>query len=294
MMFLIVLLVIIIIALIFSSKSLNEYLANQKISGKFEEKEFKLLEFNVENGGMNIDFSKVLEAIKLADADVVAIEEGYRNMPTIAKAAKYKYHDTKMQILSKYPIYRPADPKHHFFRYIEIAPGRLIVVANVHLTDEPYGPNALRAGMPFTKLTKLEKETRLVELEKHIDILPGIADSGVPVFLTGDFNVPSFLDCKKGQKCFDWPVSKHLRQIGFQDSYRVVHPDPNKDHGHTWWVDREKVRGWNPTPDDIHDRIDFIYCAGPVKVLDSRVIGEDDVSPWPSDHRAVLSTFVLK
>ncbi len=251
----------------------------------------KLMEFNIENGGVMVDFDKVVEIITKTNADVVAIEEGYKNIPMIAKACKYPHHDTKMQILSKFPIYVPHDPKHNIFRYIEISPGKLIVVSNIHLTDEPYGPNALRAGTSFKTLTKLEKETRLIELEKHIKILPEIAKSGVPVFLTGDFNVPSHLDCQ-GKNCFVWPVSKHLQTIGFRDSFRDVN-DSKKVHGNTWWVDREKIRGWNPGPEDIHDRIDFIYAAGPSKTLSSKVIGEDDFSPWPSDHRAVVSTFAI-
>lgn len=290
-LFIILILVIILVAFYKS-----EHLVN--ITGGFEPVTIKLMEFNIENGGVMVDFSKVVEIIVKSNADIVALEEGYKNVPMFAKACKYPYHDTKMQILSKFPIYKPHDPKHHIFRYIEVSPGRLIVVSNVHLTDEPYGPNALQAGTSFQKLTKLEKETRLIELEKHIQILPEIAESGVPVFLTGDFNVPSHLDCtpameKEGKKCFDWPVSKHLKKIGFKDSFREINKNPRTVHGHTWWVDREKIRGWNPGPEDIHDRIDFIYYAGPVTTIDSKVIGEKEFSPWPSDHRAVMSTFRL-
>lgn len=290
--FLVFMLLLIIAFIVYPREGLNQQIRKLGgIEGGFDSIDIKIMEFNVENGGMANDFKKVVAAIKLGNADIVAVEEGYRNIPTIAQACGYKYHDTNMQILSRFPIYRPADLRHNFFRYIEVSPGRLIVLSNVHLTDEPYGPNALRAGTSFKKLTKLEKETRLIELEKHIKILPEIAESGVPVFLTGDFNVPSHLDCVKGRPCFDWPVSKHLKSIGFRDSFREANPSASKVPGHTWWVDREKIRGWNPGPEDIHDRIDFIYVSGPAKTIASRVIGEADVSPWPSDHRAVLSTF---
>jgi hypothetical protein len=48
----------------------------------------------------------------------------------------------------------------------------------------------------------------------------------------------------------------------------------------------------------VHDRIDFVYAAGDVTTLESRIVGEKRnrlvdvaVDPWPSDHRAVVSTF---
>jgi len=49
-----------------------------------------------------------------------------------------------------------------------------------------------------------------------------------------------------------------------------------------------------------HDRIDFVYYKGKgVNVTDAKVIGENEenadivVSPYPSDHRAVVATFTL-
>ena len=57
------------------------------------------------------------------------------------------------------------------------------------------------------------------------------------------------------------------------------------------------------SPDDPtthHDRIDFVYFKGRgVTVTDVKVIGENDenadivVTPYPSDHRAVVATFTL-
>ena len=48
------------------------------------------------------------------------------------------------------------------------------------------------------------------------------------------------------------------------------------------------------------DRIDFVWAAGPSQTLSSRVVGDGDpmsdvvVEPWPSDHRAVVSTFTVE
>jgi hypothetical protein len=95
---------------------------------------------------------------------------------------------------------------------------------------------------------------------------------------------------------FTWPVSRAVVDAGFRDTWRAAHPDPVATPGLTWWAPR-------PSAEDVYtdadpaDRIDFLYAAGPVRVLDSTLIGEAgardvslSVTPWPSDHRAVLST----
>ena len=62
---------------------------------------------------------------------------------------------------------------------------------------------------------------------------------------------------------------------------------------------------WTPVskpdnPKDHHDRIDFVYSKGKqVSVLNAEIVGENKknadivVSPYPSDHRAVVCTFKL-
>ena len=81
-----------------------------------------------------------------------------------------------------------------------------------------------------------------------------------------------------------------MLNLGFTDSFRAMRPDEVNDKAHTW----------TPEYDIIHDRIDFIHFKGTgVTVTDSQVVGEDSlkaeyiISPWPSDHRAVVSTFIL-
>ena len=100
-------------------------------------------------------------------------------------------------------------------------------------------------------------------------------------------------------------MSTKLLSLGFHDSYRDAYPDPLKDPGITWPAHRPKVAAWagNPTRKDFKDRsdrIDYIYTDGPSKTLASEIVGEKtdpgaslSVTPWPSDHRAVLSTFQI-
>ncbi len=268
---------------------------NVQLGGAEKNKKIKFMQFNIENGGTLIDFSKVIKIIKSTDADIVAIEEANGNMHQIAKESGYPYYDHRTQIMSHYPIINPSDA-HGIYVLIEIEPNKVIAVSNVHLPSDPYGPEELHKGESHRKVTKLEKSLRLYALQKQIKTLPKLFKKNIPVFLAGDFNTPSHLDCKAiEEKCFIWPISLTLEKLGFRDSYRELYPNPNKHHGYTWWADRPKVKDdWNPSPSDKHDRIDFIYTAGPTKTNSFKIIGENDMRPWPSDHRAIVSEFSVK
>jgi hypothetical protein len=87
-----------------------------------------------------------------------------------------------------------------------------------------------------------------------------------------------------------WPTSLATVNAGFRDSYRIIHPDEVAAVGNTW----TPIPGAN----EVHDRIDFVYSAGTgLTTTNSQLVGESAtkadivVSPYPSDHRAVVSTF---
>src|SRR6185312_543149 len=137
--------------------------------------------------------------------------------------------------------------------------------------------------------------------QDQLGALPPLAASGMPTFLTGDFNTPSHLDWTAAVSSVrpdvpfpvDWPVSHALADAGFRDSYRAVHPDPVAVPGFTW-----TPGGPESDPREVHDRIDWVLSSGPAETLDSTVVGEaggPDVgigfTPWPTDHRGVVSTF---
>jgi hypothetical protein len=93
-----------------------------------------------------------------------------------------------------------------------------------------------------------------------------------------------------------WPTSITVTNAGFVDSYRQLHPDETTDLGYTWTT--------FATSPEVHDRIDFVYYQGdglaPIESIlvgDARMSGgvaSDLIVPgYPSDHRAVLTTFVL-
>jgi exonuclease III len=93
----------------------------------------------------------------------------------------------------------------------------------------------------------------------------------------------------------EFPTSLMMAQAGFTDSYRTVHTDEVEKPGLTWSPVYEPDH-----PDHHYMRIDYVYFKGKgLKVADARVVGEDKghadivVSPYPSDHRAVVATFSL-
>src|SRR4029077_5488596 len=153
---------------------------------------FKLMEFNIEYGGTQVDFESVPKAIRAAGADVVAIEEGYATMPKIAEALGWNYYDERTQIVSRFPLLRPADDA--LYTYVEVSPGRVVAIANEHLPSWSYGPNHVRAGMPVDKIVHVEETLRVPAVEPAIEDLSPLAADGVPSFIMGDFNTPSHLD----------------------------------------------------------------------------------------------------
>jgi endonuclease/exonuclease/phosphatase family metal-dependent hydrolase len=277
--------------------------------------QLKVMEFNIEYGGGLVSLKKTEEAIKLGGADVVGIEESYTNLPRIAKATGHSFYNSSLQILSKYPILEAAQAN-GLYALIEVQPGYVIAFCNVHLDYVAYGPTALLHKKPLDAILAKEMEVRGHALDQQYSALPALAAQGYPVFLTGDFNEPSSLDYTAAMvgsrpqvtAVVPWPVSTKLLSLGFHDSYRDANPDPVTVPGLTWPAHRPKVASWagNYTAAQFKseaDRIDYVYTAGASETLTSTIMGEQPalpntgvtliVTPWPSDHRAVVSTFEI-
>jgi hypothetical protein len=174
-------------------------------------------------------------------------------------------------------------------------------MANTHLTSDPYGPELVRDGKTLEEVLQNEKDIRLPEAQALITGLKPLIDKGIPLILTGDFNSPSPRDwtpaavAARPSPAFPvtWPVAQAFETAGFTDSFRAVHPDPVKDPGQTWTAGRPAP---SIPPKETFDRIDFTWTAN-LKPLAAQVMGEAgnpqnalSVTPWPSDHRAVLTT----
>lgn len=267
----------------------------------------RVMSFNIEWGGAHVRFANVAAAIHAADADIVGVQEPEGNLERLARDLGW-YFNRRNHIVSKYPLVDPPGGDGRFL-FVEIAPGRMVAVANMHLPSDPYGPYWLREGRPPGEVIALERRARLPQIEPVLAVLSPIHDRGVPVFLTGDFNAPSHADWTEAavgefpHRDFElaWPVSRAITQSGLRDSYREVHRDPITTPGFTWWAARPRIEDYNPSDPTDQARIDFVWFAGPVNARDSRLVGEDgardvsiSVSPWPSDHRAVVSEFEVR
>jgi endonuclease/exonuclease/phosphatase family metal-dependent hydrolase len=267
----------------------------------------RVMSFNIEWGGAHVRFESVVEAIVAARADLAGIQEPEGNLERLANALGWHYN-RRNHVISRYPLVDPPGGDGRFL-FVEVAPGQVVAIANVHLPSDPYGPHWLRQGHTEAELTALERDVRLTKIAPLIDTLAPIHARGVPVFLTGDFNSPSHEDWTEEavgrvphrEVAFAWPVSRAVAAAGFADSWRQVHPDPVAHPGFTWWAARQRIEDYNPTDPADQERIDFVWFAGPAEVRSSEIVGEEggqevaiSVSPWPSDHRAVISEFEVQ
>jgi endonuclease/exonuclease/phosphatase family metal-dependent hydrolase len=264
----------------------------------------RVMSFNIEWGGDNVSFDKVVEAVRAAGADLVGVQEAQGNIERLAAGLGWAHASRRLHVVSRFPLVEPPVGEGRYV-LVAVAPGQVAALANVHLPSDPYGPDLVRRGEGPDAVLELERALRLPEIAPLLAPLRALADAGVPVFLTGDFNAPSFRDWSPAavgtrpqlRYALDWPVSRAVEDAGFRDAFRVAHPDPVADPGLTWWARRPRIRDWNPEPADPEDRIDLLYVAGPVEVLASQVVGERatpgvaaSVDPWPTDHRGVVAT----
>jgi endonuclease/exonuclease/phosphatase family metal-dependent hydrolase len=252
--------------------------------------------------GCSAAFAKVLEAIRSSGADVIGLEEAEHSTRLIARELGW-FASERTQVISRYRLIDPPGGD-GVYVYVELGPGQVVAIANVHLPATPYGPYRVRNGATPEELDELERRVRLPAIQEQLDVLPALVSSGIPVFLAGDFNSPSHLDWTPEVTtvrpdvpfAFDWPVSRALADAGFRDSYREVHPDPVAVPGFTW-----TPGGPESVPREVHDRIDWVLASGPARAVESDLVGERGgpdvdiaVHPYPSDHRGVASTFVVR
>jgi endonuclease/exonuclease/phosphatase family metal-dependent hydrolase len=264
-------------------------------------------EWNLETGQWCVDpagcpetMGHVVSTIEASDADVVGLQEGTANECVIADRLGW-YCEPRLQLISRFPLIDPPGAN-GAYALAEVTSGRFVAISNVHLPSDPYGPYWVRDGESLAAVLDLERSTRLPAIQRELDVLPELADAGMPVFLTGDFNSPSHLDWTPAVGAVReevrypvvWPVSAALAAAGFRDSYREVHPDPVAAPGFTW----TPPGTLESVPDEVHDRIDWVLVQGPAETLETQLVGEaggPDVDierdPYPTDHRGVVSTF---
>ena len=272
-----------------------------------EKTSVRVMTFNIEWGGDHVSFDNVIETIRLSEADVVGIQEAEGNLDRLASGLGWHY-DRRNYTVSRYPL---LDPPGADGRYVlvEVTPGRVMALANLHLPSDPYGADLVRDGAePLTVLAN-ERQVRLPALSPYLGTLPGLVESDMPVIVTGDFNSPAHTDWTEamiGKRpflnyAFSWPVTVAMENAGFSDAWRVIYPNPATNPGLTWWAGRPPLESYAPGENDAEDRIDYIWFAGPAAPQAAFIAGEVNgpevslaVSPWPSDHRAMFADFEIE
>jgi exodeoxyribonuclease-3 len=286
--------------------------------------EITVMSFNVWGGGANEGkpIDETVAAIRAAGADVVGVQETRLEGPdctaeacpaqgpsvaaALAEALGYFVHEQTAAndalwanaILSRWPI---SDPTENDLGVTIDVDGTPVRVLNIHLDDAPYQPYQL-LGIeygPYPFLATAAEAIAAAAETRGPALRLFEADLGDWTGVTlvfGDFNEPSHLDWTAAAAAAGahplpvaWPVSTRLSELGFVDALRVVHPDPVAKPAFTWTPTSSPA-----DPADHHDRIDFVYVRG-ATVVDAGIVGEKApeadiiVTPWPSDHRAVMA-----
>ena len=271
--------------------------------------QLKILSFNtwrVEDTQSGRD--AIVDIVNVSGADIVGFQE-LSHASEVAAALGggwnlYSQDSSDKQIMSRYPIVSSSPNKQGV--KVELPSGTYAWVFNVHLPAYPYQPYDLRDGtLSANEVTVIAaannaRGSQVAALLNDITAV-GALTSGDMVFLTGDFNEPSHHDWTQAavdhtSRTYDikveWPASKRITDVGFTDSLRNIRPDEVNDYAYTWTP--------LPSSNEVHDRIDIIYFAGPdVTPASVQNIGPVGINPntdieyagYPSDHRAVLATF---
>lgn len=289
-----------------------------------EEKSVRVMSYNIHRGGVVMrkqPLSQTAKVIQSAKADIVGIQETRSprgdKLEELAKLLGWN-HDMGSCIVTRYEIVEhfKGGKDYKGGIKVKIASNKHAYVFNLHLPSHPYQPYQLLGIRPkwhkhkfdieFIKTEaeaiKWAKKARGREVTKLLRQIRSISDKQAPVFVVGDFNEPSHLDwtaraAKAGRHPIkvEYPHSLAMTQAGFADAYRTIYPDEMKNPGYTW---SSFYKFDDPTTH--HDRIDFVYFKGKgIKLNEVKIVGENRkdadivISPYPSDHRAVVADFRL-
>ncbi|MBT3198471.1 MAG: endonuclease/exonuclease/phosphatase family protein [Phycisphaerales bacterium] len=254
--------------------------------------------------------SQTAAVIKSARADIVGLQESHKNAKAIADILGWHHVQQKrsVAVLSRFKIVETTAKKNGV--KVRLPSGQELFFFNIHFRPAPYQPYQL-LNIPYGKGKFIKTEAQAIAAANKargdqaaalLEDIQAVGDKDTPMFITGDFNEPSHLDwtaatAKSGRHPVKvaYPASSSVIKAGFADAYRTIHPDEMKTPGYTWTPVTKPS-----SPKDHHDRIDFVYFRGKnVRVKNVQIVGESKenadvvVTPYPSDHRAVVATIVI-
>lgn len=170
----------------------------------------------------------------------------------------------------------------------------MIQVCNVHL-DWAMQPQVILEQNQGIKNCAMVQQEWIVRGGEMCDILRELKPAWtVPDFtiLAGDFNTMSHLDEPECKEEMSWPITRLLQRSGFEDTFRVAHPDHSKVKGHTWYV---PLPGYDMSQ-EVHSRLDYLFLKPHTSKMQCRVARARVMSgdPWPSDHMALMADLVFE
>ncbi|MFB3891901.1 MAG: endonuclease/exonuclease/phosphatase family protein [Phycisphaerae bacterium] len=235
---------------------------------------FKVATYNILC--LNRDLKAVVETIRKADADFVAIQEANeasvayfrkelgKDYPHIVGDALDPSGGRGLAILSRTPLtdrrYLPPQFAWCGTQFVTAQlGGRKVLAVNVHLiSTSPIKADLKSMAALFTAT----EGTRIKEIKRIVENLP--KDQDAPIIMLGDFNSPSRLS-----------APQYLLASGFIDSMGAITSDPDM---HPTWR-------WEQRPDLLRIRLDYVFHTPQLRTLDCRIIPCD-----ASDHYPVVST----
>ncbi len=294
----------------------------EAIGNETEREKVRVMTFNLWHGGDagRQPLDQTVEVIKQAQADIVGFQEtagaapeGQPRPDNAAKLAEklgWHYFDQggRTGIISRFKFV--ASTPNQWGAKFEMPSGQQFYMFNAHLSHSPYQPYQL-LGIPYgeskflstaVEAVRAAEEARGEQVKRMLAEVNEILAEGLPVFITGDFNEPSHLDwtaaAAQANLCpteVQWPSTKAVEEAGFLDTWRAAYPDPVQQPGLTWTPTTQPS-----DPKDHHDRIDFVFAGGAkVEIKSVKIVGESKdfadivVTPYPSDHRAVVAEVEL-
>jgi len=283
----------------------------------------RVMTFNIwvggESGKQPLD--QTIKVIQAGKADLVGIQEshgeerdGRKQDAARVIAQKLSWHyfnqdDQDRGILSRHRIVDHTPNKWGI--RVKMPSGRRVWLFNAHFAHTPYQPYQL-LNIPYNNAPYIKTDDEAIgearkarehEVKAMLDEIKQIRDDKATIIVVGDFNEPSGLDWTeavfRAGNCpiaVDWPTIRRVYDAGFVDAYRKVRADPQEWPGYTWTPTTTE-----DDPKDRHDRIDFVLVRGShARVVKAEIVGERCeradivVTPYPSDHRAVVATLRLE
>ncbi len=275
--------------------------AGKKIKNQldFNGENFSVMTWNIYHGGSmigrQVGIDRIVEIIKVADVDIVCLQEASKAGEKIAQLLNYYCYQRSdnLYVLSRFPL----GESYNVFKAIHSGGVRVLfsdkksaLICPIWLSTEPdAGAFVSGGGNQVDSLIAREETTRGVELRFILSELNRLNGQVAkePLIVAGCFNSGSHFDwTQKNIKAkglvVNFSVSQMMLKNGYVDSYRKFYPNEVLNSGNTF----------SPLfKEAFKDRIDYIYYKErSLKVIDAFLIDSHPIS-FPSDHAALVTRF---